>query len=66
MNGGWDVGPPIPEAGISRIGRAGKIFEWIGLGSQGRGGSVSLNSLQAVDKWLSALVRPPPGLAWAG
>ncbi|MCY4612293.1 MAG: hypothetical protein OXB94_01540 [Nitrospira sp.] len=35
MNGGWDVGPPIPEAGISRIGRTGKIFEWIGLGSQG-------------------------------
>ena len=32
----------------------------------GRGGSVSLNSLQAVDKWLSALVMPPPGLAWAG
>ncbi len=31
-----------------------------------RGGSVSLNSLQAVDKWLSALVMPPPGLAWAG
>lgn len=24
-------------AGISRIGRAGKIFEWIGLGSQGFG-----------------------------
>ena len=22
-------------AGISRIGRAGKMFEWIGLGSQG-------------------------------
>ena len=31
-----------------------------------RGGSISLNSLQAVDKWLSALVMPPPGLAWAG
>jgi|GEM_PF-3559888 len=31
-----------------------------------RGGSVSLNRLQAVDKWLSALVMPPPGLAWAG
>ena len=24
----------MPEAGISRIGRAGKIVEWIGLGSQ--------------------------------
>ncbi len=23
------------ETGISRIGRAGKIFEWIGLGSRG-------------------------------
>ena len=32
----------------------------------GRGGSVSLNSLQAVDKWLSALVMPLPGLALAG
>ena len=31
-----------------------------------RGGSVSLNSLQAIDKWLSALVMPPPRLAWAG
>lgn len=31
-----------------------------------RGGSISLNSLQAVDKWLSALVMPPPGWAWAG
>ena len=31
-----------------------------------RGGSVSLNSLRAVDKWLSALVMPLPGLAWAG
>ena len=31
-----------------------------------RGGSISLNSLQAVDKWLSALVMPLPGLAWAG
>lgn len=28
-----------------------------------RGGSVILNSLRAVDKWLSALVMPPPG--WA-
>ena len=35
MNGDYAVGPPVPEAGISRIGRAGKIFEWIGLGSQG-------------------------------
>ena len=31
-----------------------------------RGGSVSLNSLQAIDKWISALVMPLPGLAWAG
>ena len=31
-----------------------------------RGGSISLNSLQAVDKWLSALVMPPPSLALAG
>ena len=28
-----------------------------------RGGSVILNSLWTVDKWLSALVMPPPG--WA-
>ena len=33
---------------------------------EGRGGSVSLNSLQAIDKWISALVMPLPGLAWAG
>ena len=34
--------------------------------AHGRGGSISLNSLQAVDKWLSALVMPPPSLALAG
>ncbi len=28
-----------------------------------RGGSTILNSLRAVDQWLSALVMPPPG--WA-
>ena len=31
-----------------------------------RGGSAILNSLRAVDKWLSALVMPPPRLALAG
>ena len=36
------------------------------LSAKMRGGSVSLNSLQAVDKWLSALVMPLPGLALAG
>ena len=34
MNTDSAVGTPIPEAGISRIGRAEIIFEWIGLGSQ--------------------------------
>ncbi len=31
-----------------------------------RGGWTILNSWQAVDKWLSALVMPPPGWAGAG
>ena len=31
-----------------------------------RGGSVILNSLWAVDKWISARVMPPPRLALAG
>ena len=30
-----------------------------------RGGSVCLNGLRAIVKWISALVTPPPGLAWA-
>ena len=37
-----------------------------GLMAEVRGGSAILNSLRAVDKWFSALVMPPPGLAWAG
>ena len=36
------------------------------LKSEMRGGSVILNRLRTVDKWLSALVMPPPGWAWAG
>ena len=41
---------------------------WLGsvFDTDERGGSISLNSLQAVDKWLSALVMPPPSLALAG
>ena len=31
-----------------------------------RGGSVILNRLRTVDKWISARVMPPPRLAWAG
>lgn len=31
-----------------------------------RGGSSILNSFRAVDKWISALVIPLPGLALAG
>ena len=31
-----------------------------------RGGSVGLNSLRALGKWISALATPLPGLASAG
>jgi len=31
-----------------------------------RGGSVSLNGIRGWDKWISASVMPPPGLAAAG
>jgi hypothetical protein len=32
---------------------------------ESRGGSVCLNSLRAIVKWISASVTPPPGLALA-
>ena len=35
------------------------------LGTE-RGGWAVLNRLRAVDKWISALVMPPPSLALAG